>query len=39
MLDRDLFAIPPGEIASAKVLATLFEGKLVYESGRDKTAR
>jgi predicted amidohydrolase YtcJ len=34
VLDRNLFAIPPAEIAQAKVLLTLFEGKLVYEAGR-----
>ena len=34
VIDRDLFAIPPAEIAQAKVLLTLFEGKLVYEATR-----
>ena len=34
VLDRNLFAIPPAEIAQAKVLLTLFEGKLVYEATR-----
>lgn len=30
VLDRNLFAIPPGEISEAKVLWTLFEGKTVF---------
>lgn len=34
MLDRNLFSISPTEIAQAKVLLTLFEGELVYESAR-----
>lgn len=34
VLDRNLFAIPPGEIAGAKVLLTLFEGDVVYEAER-----
>ncbi len=34
LLDRNLFAIPPAEIARAKVLLTLFEGQLVYEATR-----
>ena len=34
ILDRNLFAIPPAEIAQAKVLLTLFEGKIVYEAKR-----
>ncbi|MDD1632538.1 MAG: amidohydrolase family protein, partial [Methylococcaceae bacterium] len=34
VLDRNLFAIPPAEIAQARVLLTLFEGKLVYEVAR-----
>jgi len=32
VLDRDLFAGPPEQINEAKVLATLFGGKLVYGS-------
>ena len=34
VLDRNLFAIPPGEISEAKVLLTLFEGREVF---RDPT--
>jgi hypothetical protein len=34
VLDRNLFSTPPAEIAQAKVLLTLFEGKLVYEATR-----
>ena len=30
ILDRNLFAIPTSEINEAKVVATLFEGRLVY---------
>jgi len=30
ILDRNLFAIPAGEISDAKVLVTLFEGKAVH---------
>jgi predicted amidohydrolase YtcJ len=30
VLDRDLFAIPPGEISEAKVLLTMFEGRTVF---------
>ena len=30
ILDRNLFAIPTLEINEAKVVATLFEGRLVY---------
>ena len=32
VLDRNLFAIPPGEISDAKVLLTLFEGRPVFGS-------
>ena len=32
VLDRNLFAIPPGEISEAKVLLTLFEGQPVFGS-------
>jgi predicted amidohydrolase YtcJ len=32
VLDRDLFAIPPGEISDAKVLLTMFEGRPVFGS-------
>ncbi len=32
VLDRNLFAIPPGEISEAKVLLTLFEGRTVFGS-------
>jgi predicted amidohydrolase YtcJ len=31
VLDRDLFSIPPAEVASAAVLATIVGGRLVYE--------
>jgi hypothetical protein len=34
VFDRDLFAIPPREIAGAKALLTLFEGDVVYEVNR-----
>ena len=30
VLDRDLFSIPPGEISDAKVLVTMFEGRVVF---------
>ena len=30
VLDRDLFAIPPGEISAARVLVTMFEGRIVF---------
>lgn len=30
VLDRDLFAIPPGEISDARVLLTVFEGRPVF---------
>jgi predicted amidohydrolase YtcJ len=30
VLDRDLFAIPPAEIGRARVLLTLFQGRVVY---------
>jgi predicted amidohydrolase YtcJ len=30
ILDRNLFDIPPTEISDAKVLLTLFEGKVVH---------
>ncbi len=30
ILDRDIFAIPPEEIAEAKVLMTVFDGRIVY---------
>ena len=32
VLDRNLFAIPPGEISDAQVLLTLFEGRPVFGS-------
>ena len=32
VLDRDVFAIPPQEIAGTQVRQTWFEGRLVYES-------
>ncbi len=32
VLDRNLFAIPPGEISNVKVLLTLFEGRPVFGS-------
>lgn len=34
VLDRDLFAIPPEEIQSAKVLYTLVSGRIVYRADR-----
>lgn len=33
VLDKDLFRIPAGEISTAKVLMTLFEGNVAYSSG------
>ncbi len=33
VLDRNLFAIPAGEISKAKVILTLFGGKKVFSSG------
>lgn len=33
VLDKNLFEIPADEIASARVVLTLFEGKTVYEAG------
>lgn len=32
VIDRDLFAVPPGEIAGTRALATYFEGRVVYEA-------
>lgn len=32
VLDRHLFQIPPEELASTRVLATYFEGRVVYEA-------
>jgi predicted amidohydrolase YtcJ len=31
MLDRDIFAIPPEDIASARVLMTIMDGRVVFE--------
>ncbi|MBW2679067.1 MAG: amidohydrolase family protein [Deltaproteobacteria bacterium] len=33
VLDRNLFDIPPAEINQAKVLLTLFDGRVVYDEG------
>lgn len=33
VLDRDLFAIPPAEIAETQVVMTIFDGEVVYENG------
>jgi len=33
VLDRNLFDIPAAEINQAKVLLTLFNGRVVYQSG------
>ena len=33
VLDRNLFDIPEAEINQAKVLLTLFDGQVVYDSG------
>ncbi len=38
VLDRDLFAIAPAEIATAKVQLTLFEGEMAYDAA-DSHAR
>jgi predicted amidohydrolase YtcJ len=39
VLDRNLFAIPPGGISDAKVLLTLFEGREVFGSLDEVKAR
>jgi predicted amidohydrolase YtcJ len=39
VLDRNLFAIPSGEISEAKVLLTLFEGRTVFGAFDDLQAR
>ncbi len=39
VLDRDLFAIPAGEISEAKVLLTLFEGEVVFGSWETMPAK
>lgn len=39
VIDRDITAIPPGEIGDAKVAATLLQGKAVYDPGRLFTAK
>jgi hypothetical protein len=31
VLDRDIFAVEPMEIAQAQVVATVFDGRVVYE--------
>jgi predicted amidohydrolase YtcJ len=31
VIDRDLFAIPPEEIAGARVVATIVGGRVVFE--------
>jgi predicted amidohydrolase YtcJ len=33
-LDRNIFAVPPAEIAGAKVLMTVFDGKITYRKDR-----
>jgi len=39
VLDRNLFAIPAGEISDAKVLLTLFEGRVVFGSWETMQAK
>ena len=34
VLDRNLFEVPPEQIGDTRVLATLLEGRAVYESGK-----
>jgi predicted amidohydrolase YtcJ len=34
VVDRNLFAIAPEDVAKANVVLTLFEGKLVFERNR-----
>jgi hypothetical protein len=34
VLDRDIFNIPSGTIAQARVQYTIVEGKIVYRAGR-----
>ncbi len=34
LLDRDIFAIPPADIGGAKVLMTVFDGRIVFRKGR-----
>jgi hypothetical protein len=31
VLDRDIFAVEPMEIAQAQVMVTVFDGRVVYE--------
>jgi predicted amidohydrolase YtcJ len=33
VLDRDIFAVPPGEIASTQAALTIFDGEVVYSNG------
>jgi predicted amidohydrolase YtcJ len=37
VLDKNLFDIPATEISSAKVVLTIFDGKVVYDAGIDPT--
>ena len=39
VLDRNLFAIPPGEISEARVLLTFFEGRTVFGGLDDLPAK
>ena len=39
VLDRNLFEIPADQIADAKVVTTVFEGKVVYRSSEKSNAR
>ena len=34
VLDRDIFAVPPEEIAGAKVVMTVFDGKILFRKDR-----
>ncbi|MCB0237074.1 MAG: amidohydrolase family protein, partial [Anaerolineae bacterium] len=33
VLDRDIFAVPPAEIASIRPAMTVFDGEVVYDAG------
>jgi predicted amidohydrolase YtcJ len=31
-LDRNIFALPPSEISQARILLTIFQGKIIYQA-------
>ena len=33
VLDRDIFAVPPGEIFDTQAVMTIFDGEIVYSNG------